>query len=459
MRIVDRTELKALMRLATPIVFIQVGVMFMGVVDTIMVGHVSAQALGAVALGNLYFFAAAIFGMGVLLALDPVIAQAVGARDDVAIARAVQRGFVISLLLTVFVSVVLPTGGIVLRALRQPEEIVPLANVFLLAAIPGVAPFFWFVVVRQTMQAMHKTAPVVITIIVANLANVLINWILIFGNLGAPALGVLGSSIATSISRWIMFFMIALLSWRHIRNYVHPWRREAFAFHPLKRMLQIGSPIGGAYFLEYANFGVIALLMGFLGTMEVAGHQVAINLASLTFMVPAGISAAATVLVGNAIGRENPVAARRAARAALFVGASFMLTSAAVFLIFPDVLANLYTDDAGVLAIAVVLIPIAGLFQVFDGLQVVGAGVLRGAGDTHAPMIIGLLGFWLIGMPVSIYLGLFTSLRAAGLWWGFVAGLAAVAVFLLLRIRHRFSRELLRITVDEHHLPALDTAD
>ncbi|HEY0809325.1 MAG TPA: MATE family efflux transporter, partial [Longimicrobiales bacterium] len=367
MRIVDRTELKALMRLATPIVFIQVGVMFMGVVDTIMVGHVSAQALGAVALGNLYFFAAAIFGMGVLLALDPVIAQAVGARDDVAIARAVQRGFVISLLLTVFVSVVLPTGGIVLRALRQPEEIVPLANVFLLAAIPGVAPFFWFVVVRQTMQAMHKTAPVVITIIVANLANVLINWILIFGNLGAPALGVLGSSIATSISRWIMFFMIALLSWRHIRNYVHPWRREAFAFHPLKRMLQIGSPIGGAYFLDYANFGVIALLMGFLGTMEVAGHQVAINLASLTFMVPAGISAAATVLVGNAIGRENPVAARRAARAALFVGASFMLTSAAVFLIFPDVLANLYTDDAGVLAIAVVLIPIAGLFQVFDG--------------------------------------------------------------------------------------------
>jgi MATE family multidrug resistance protein len=282
---------------------------------------------------------------------------------------------------------------------------------------------------------------------------------LIFGKLGAPALGVLGASIATSISRWIMFFLIALLSWKHIERYVHPWRREAFAFQPLKRMLQIGAPIGVAYFLEYANFGVIALLMGLLGTMEVAGHQVAINLASLTFMVPAGISAAATVLVGNAIGRGDAGAARRSAKAALLAGGSFMVASAAVFLLFPDFLAQLYSNDPNVLVIAMMLIPIAGVFQVFDGLQVVGAGVLRGAGDTHAPMVIGLLGFWLIGMPVSIYLGLFTSLRARGLWWGFVAGLAAVAIFLLLRIRHRFARELNRITVDEQHLPALDIAD
>lgn len=459
LRVVDVSELRALARLALPIVVIQLGLMFMGVVDTIMVGHVSPQALGAVALGNLYFFAAAIFGMGVLLSLDPVISQAVGAHDDVAIARAVQRGFVISLMLTVFVSAVLPTGGMALRALRQPEDVVPLAHTYLIATIPGVAPFFFFVVLRQTLQSMHKTLPIVIAIIVANLANVLINWMLIFGKLGAPAMGVLGASVATSISRWIMFFLIVLLSWRLVHPYVDPWRRESFAWQPLKRMVQIGTPIGAAYFLEYANFGVIALLMGVLGTMEVAGHQVAINLASLTFMVPAGIGAAATVLVGNAIGRADPGAARRAAKAALLAGGGFMVTTAIVFLTWPDVLAGWYTNDVRVLAIAMALLPIAGLFQVFDGLQVVGAGVLRGAGDTNAPMIIGLLGFWLIGMPVSIYLGLFTSLRAAGLWWGFVVGLAAVAIFLLLRIRHRFARELSRITVDEHHLPALDTAD
>jgi MATE family multidrug resistance protein len=459
LQIVDLAELRALGRLALPIVVVQVGMMFMGVVDTIMVGHVSPQALGAVALGNLYFFAAAIFGMGVLLALDPVVSQAVGAHDPPAIARAVQRGFAIALLLTLFVSAFLPSAGFILTLLRQPADVVPLAHTYVIAIIPGVAPFFFFIVLRQTLQAMHKTLPIVLTIIIANLANVLINWMLIFGKLGAPAMGVAGAAIATSISRWIMFFLITLFAWPLIRDYVHPWRREAFVLRPLLRMLQIGAPIGVALFLEYATFGAIALLMGFLGTMEVAGHQIAINLASLTFMVPAGIGAAATVLVGNAIGRGDAPAARRAAKASLVAGVGFMTFSAIVFLSMPRLLAELYTNDATVIAIAVALIPIAGLFQVFDGIQVVGAGVLRGAGDTHAPMVIGLLGFWLIGMPVSIYLGLYTPLRAAGLWWGFVAGLAAVAGFLLLRIRHRFARELHRIKVEEKHLPAFDIAD
>jgi MATE family multidrug resistance protein len=458
-RIIDLAELRALSRLALPIVVVQVGMMFMGVVDTIMVGHVSPQALGAVALGNLYYFAVAIFGQGILLALDPVVSQAVGAHDPPAISRAVQRGFVISLLLTVLVSVVMPSAGFMLTLMRQPADVVPLAHTYVMAIIPGVAPFFFFVVLRQTLQAMHKMWPIVFTIIIANLANVLINWILIYGKWGAPALGVAGAAIATSISRWIMFFLIALLSWPWIKNYVHPWRREAFAFAPLVRMLQIGTPIGMALFLEYATFGAIALLMGVLGTMEVAGHQIAINLASLTFMVPAGIGAAATVLVGNAIGRGDAAAARRAAKASLVAGVGVMTLSAIVFLSVPQFLASLYTNDATVIAIAVALIPIAGVFQIFDGIQVVGSGVLRGAGDTHAPMIIGLLGFWLIGMPVSIYLGLFTVLRAQGLWWGFVAGLAAVAGFLLLRIRHRFARDLIRLDVDEKHLPAFDIAD
>lgn len=459
MRIIETGELRALGRLALPIVVVQVGLMFMGVVDTIMVGHVSAAALGAVALGNLYFFAAAIFGMGVLLALDPIISQAVGAHDDVAIARAVQRGFILSLALTALACVILPTAGPVLRALRQPDDVVPLARTYILATIPGVAPFFWFVVMRQTLQAMHITRPVVLTIIVANIANVFANWILIFGKLGVPALGVFGAAIATAIARWVMFLVILLVSWPIIKPYVRPWRSESLSLRPLLRMLHIGSPIGVAYFLEYANFGCIALLMGMLGTYEVAAHQIAINLASLTFNVPAGIGAAATVLVGNAIGRGDAGAARRAAKVALLAGASFMALCGAAFLLFPVQLSELYTTDLNVLAIAITLLPIAGLFQVFDGLQVVGAGVLRGAGDTHAPMVIGLLGFWLLGMPVSIYLGLHTPLRAAGLWWGFVIGLAAVAGFLLLRIRHRFSRELRRLAVDEPHLPAIQIAD
>ncbi len=458
-RFIDVAELRALARLAIPIVAIQVGLMFMGVVDTMMVGRVSREALAAVALGNFYYFAGAIFGMGVLLALDPVISQAVGAQDDDAVARAVQRGFILSLVLTVIASLVLPTARPVLTLLHQPAEVVPLAHTYVLGTLPGVAPFFFFVVLRQTLQAMHQTRAIVITIVVANLANVLINWMLIFGKLGAPALGVLGAAIATSISRWIMFFLLALLAWPLISRHVDPWRRESWTPRPLLHMVRIGAPIGAAYFFEYATFGTIALLMGLLGTLEVAAHQIAINLASLTFMVPMGVSAAATVLVGNAIGRDDAAGARRAAKAALVAGAGFMTTSAVVFLAAPELLARLYTSDAGVLALAATLIPIAGLFQVFDGTQVVGAGVLRGAGETHSPMIIALLGFWVIGMPVSIYLGLYTPMRATGLWWGFVFGLAAVAAFLLLRIRYRFARELRRLTIEEQHLPAFDMAD
>jgi multidrug resistance protein, MATE family len=458
-RLVDISELRALGRLALPIVVVQVGLMFMGVVDTIMVGQISRQALAAVALGNLCFFAAAIFGMGVLLSLDPVISQAVGAKDDAAIARALQRGFVLSLVLTVLVSALLPFSGRMLTVLRQPADVVPLVQDYMLAIIPGVLPFFLFTALRQTLQSMHHMAAIVVTIIVSNIFNAFVNWVLIFGHFGIPGLGVVGAAIATSISRWLMFFMMMLLTWRIIRPYMDPWLRESFAWRPLLRMLHIGTPIGIAYFLEYANFGVIALLMGLLGTVEVAGHQVAINLASLTFMVPAGVSAAATVLVGNAIGRGDAPAARRAAKAALFAGAAFMTLSALVFLTVPDLLADIYTDDRAVLVVAMTLIPIAGLFQIFDGLQVVGAGVLRGAGDTYAPMVIGLLGFWLLGMPVSVYLGLYTPLRASGLWWGFVVGLAAVAFFLLLRIRHRFAQDLLRIHIDEPRLPAIELAD
>lgn len=458
-RIVDTVELKALARLALPIVIVQVGLMLMGVVDTIMVGHVSREALAAVALGHLYFFATGIIGIGILLALDPVISQAIGAGDEAGIARAVQRGFIMSLVLSVLLSLFLPSARLVLTQLGQPAELVPLAHTYVLALIPGVIPFFLFIVVRQTMQSMHLTRPIIVAIVVSNLANAFINWMLIFGNLGMPRLELLGAAIATSISRWLMFALILLFSWKAIKPYVEPWRRDSFALKPLLRMLQIGAPIGAAHFLEYASFAAIALLMGLLGTTAVAGHQVAINLASLTFMVPMGIGAAATVLVGNAIGRGDAAGARRAAKAALVAGASFMTLTATAFLVFPRFLGDLYTDDAAVLAVAAALLPIAGVFQVFDGVQVVGAGILRGAGDTRAPMVIGLLGFWLLGIPVSIYLGLYTPLEAAGLWWGFVVGLAAVAIFLLLRIRHRFSRELSRIIVDEHHLPALDIAD
>lgn len=443
-----RLELRALLTLATPIVVIQVGVMFMGVVDTLIVGHLSARALAAVAIGNLYFFGFAILAQGVLHVLDPLVAQAVGAQDHASVARALQRGMVLACVLAVPISLCLVPVEPLLRLAGQPADVVPLARAYVWWMIPGTIPFFWFVVLRQTLQAMHHTRSILYCIIIANVINAVLNYVLIFGHAGFPQLGVVGSALATTISRWCMALMLIGFSWSRLRAYLRPFQREAVALGPVLRMLAIGLPIGLQMLLEFGAFAAIALLMGRLGTAQVAGHQIAINLASLTFMVPLGIGSAAAVLVGNAVGRSDPHGARRSARTALICSTVFMSMTALVFLLVPGMLARLYTGDTVVLAVALSLIPVAGVFQVFDGLQAVGAGVLRGLGDTRAPMIINILGFWLFGMPVSIYLGFSAGLGPRGLWWGFVVGLGAVALLLLLRIRHRLRQTLVRVPVE-----------
>jgi multidrug resistance protein, MATE family len=458
-RLPTRLELRALLVLATPIVVIQVGLMFMGVVDTLIVGHLSAEGLAAVAIGNLYFFGGAILVQGILHVLDPIVAQAVGANDTIAIGRALQRGIVLAVLLAVPISLLMLPAGLLFTLAQQPSDVVPLAVKYVLWMIPGTVPFFVFVVLRQTLQAMHLTRAIVGTIVVANLVNALLNWLLIFGHGGFPALGVVGSALATTSARWLMALMLIALSWNSLRPYLRPFRREAFQPGPVLRMLALGIPIGSQMLLEFGAFAAIALLMGRLGTIQVAGHQVAINLASLTFMVPLGIGSAAAVLVGNAVGRNDPESARRSARTAVACSVAFMSLTAMLFLILPGFLGRLYTSDAAVLVVAMSLIPIAGVFQVFDGMQAVGAGILRGLGDTRAPMIINVLGFWLLGMPVSIYLGFKAGLGPKGLWWGFVAGLGAVALLLLVRIRERLRKTFARVVIDRDQLPASAPAE
>ncbi len=444
-----RADYRVLLKLAIPIVMIQVGMMLMGVVDTIMVGHVSAVALAAVALGNLYSFGLSIFGMGVLFALDPIVAQALGAGDELAVSRGLQRGLLLSLLLTVPTTLVLLTVDPVLTLVQQPEEVVPLAAGYVYRVIPGVWPFFAFVVLRQTLQAHHHTRPVMVTIVAANVVNAVLNYAWIFGAWGFPAMGVLGSAWATMVSRWLMAFLLLALGWRDLGHYLRQRAPGLFDAQALGRMLRLGAPIGTNMLLEWGAFGTIALLMGWLGTIQVAGHQVAINLASLTFMVPVGVGSAAAVVVGHAVGREDPDGVRRSSMAALVVGAGFMTLTAAAFISFPEFLAGIYTKDAEVLFLAALLLPIAGVFQVFDGIQVVSVGLLRGLGDTRVPMIASLLGFWFLGMPVSLWLAFGLGLGAVGLWWGLVVGLGTVSLFLVLRIKHREERDLARIIIDE----------
>jgi len=434
--------------LAVPVVFVQLGFMAMGVVDTLMVGRVSARVLAAVALGNLYFFNVSIFASGSIMALDPIVSQAVGAGDRPAVARAVQRGLIISLGLGLVTSALLAISPFLLYALHQQNEIVPDAAAYLRISIVGVVPYLAFGVFRQTLQAMHLVRPMVWTILVANIANAAFNWVFVYGHLGSPALGVAGSAIATAISRWIMLVLLLVVAWREIRPTVIPWLDSSISPKPLWQMLRIGIPIGAQQALEAGAFGAVGLLMGVLGTVQMAAHQIAITLAALTFMVPLGVATAAAVRVGHAIGAGDDARARAAVRAAYICGVGFMTITAAVFLSMPHLLSAAFTRDAEVVAVASLLLPIAGIFQVFDGAQAVGAGVLRGAGDTTAPLYVMLGSYWILGVPISAYLGFRTSLGAAGLWWGFVASLAAVAIVLLLRIRTVFGRGLRRVSVE-----------
>ena len=442
------SELRATISLALPVVLVQIGMMFMGVVDTVMVGHVSARVLAAVALGNLYFFNAIVLANGTLMALDPVIAQAVGAGDIEAVSRAVQRGIILAIGLSVVTALLIVPAHAVLVLTRQQPEIIPDTTAYLEISIPGVLPFLVFVVFRQTLQALHRVAPIVWTILGANLCNAALNWVFVYGHLGSPTLGASGSALATLASRWLMAIALLVFAWPSLRPHLIPTRRDARLVTPLRRLLQLGIPVGLQQLLESAAFGAIGLMMGMLGTTEMAGHQIAITLAALTFMVPLGVAAAASVRVGRAVGARDQPRAKQAARAAFICGMGFMSLTALLFLAAPRLLANIFTSDTGVIAIAGILIPVAGVFQIFDGAQAVGAGVLRGLGDTRAPLIGMIAGYWLIGLPVSLLLGFHTSLRAAGLWWGFVASLSIVAVFLAWRIRVLFRREIARVRVE-----------
>lgn len=442
------TDLRDMARFAAPIVLINVGQQAMGVVDTLMVGRLGGAAIASVALGNFYFFNVCIFGIGLLFALDPVVSQAIGAGATDDAARGIQRGLFMAVLIAVVVSVALWPSADVLRLMQQPEDVVRETGVYVRHRALGALPFLLFNAMRQSLQALRNTRPVIVAVLIANVVNAFANWVLINGHLGFSPMGVAGSGYATAIAMWSMAGLLWWFAAPVLRPYVRPWRPEATAWAPLKRTLRIGIPIGTQFFFESFAFGLTALFMGWMGTASLAGHEIALNMAAMTFMVPLGISGAAAAVVGHAVGRNDMPSARRDALAAIVCGTGFMTLSAAVFLVAPEWLATRYTHDPATVAVAVALIPLAGWFQVFDGLQAVTSGVLRGTGDTKVPAVLHMLAFWGVGVPLGAFLGFRTPLRERGLWIGLVAGLAAAAILQSMRVATRLRGNILRLTVD-----------
>ncbi|MEM6704201.1 MAG: MATE family efflux transporter [Acidobacteriota bacterium] len=442
-----RRELRALVALAVPIVVAQVGMMLLGTVDAMMLGRVSKEALAAGAVGGTIGFGLLSVPIGILMGLDPLAAQAFGAGDRRRLRRTLERAFALAVLLGLPTMAALWLASNSFELLRQSPEIVPLAKDYLRGLVPGVLPFLFFVVLRQTEQAMGIVRPALLAALVANVWNVFANWVLVFGNLGVPALGVRGSAWATSSARLVLFLVI-LGATRPVVPYllkVKPWRQFAPRLHG--EMMKIGLPISVHRSLEFWVFSVVGLLMGTLGSLEMSAHQIALNLSSLSFMVPLGIGTAAATRVGNAIGRSDLPAAARSANLSLALGCAVMVVSASLFALLPRLLARLYTAEAQVIALAATLLPIAAAFQFSDSVQTVAAGILRGTADTTWPAVSVFAGFWILGLPIGWWWAFQQGWGPTGLWWGLTLGLTIVAVLLTVRVRVRLRQSLDKLQV------------
>jgi len=428
-----RREIRALVRLAAPAIAAQVGTMMLGIVDTWMVGRIGARELGAVALADTVMFGTMIFGMGLVMGLDPIVSQAHGAGDGPAAGRALQRAIVLGVLVTIPLTFVWFQTRPLLRLLGQADDLAAIGGVYARAQVWALAPFLVFHALRQYLQCRGKMMAPLWIILFANLFNAGFNEVLIFGRLGFPALGVYGAGLATGLTR--SFVMVALLvvifaGRMHVGAWV-PWSRRTFRWSGLREILKHGIAIGGAWALEVWAFSASTLLAGRISESAVAAHAVVLRLASLAFMVPLGISIAATTRVGNLIGARKPDDARRAAWVALAMGAAVMTLSATLFVTLRGVLGTIFTDDAQVLALAAGVFPIAAAFQLFDGTQVVGAGILRGMGATRPVAVFNFVGYYLLALPLAWWLAWERGLGLRGLWWGLALGLAVVACCLV----------------------------
>lgn len=426
-------EVKALLRLAWPAILGQLGLMSMGLVDLWLVGPLGKEATAAVGLGNTVSFGTFLLCMGVVHGADPLVAQAYGADRPRTAGTAAARAAVVALLLAVPVLVVHLAGAPLLRLLGQPESVVPLAADYLQALCPGIVPMLLWHATRQLLQGKGVLLPTTITILAANLLNVVAVGALIGGWGPVPALGVFGAGLGTSIVRTAMLLALVAITLPHLREALPD--DVVFDVRTLVRVAGETLPVSLQIGLEVWAFNAGYVLAGLLGDTQAAAHTVAMGAASTSFMVPLGISAAAATRVGNLVGAGRDW--RRAGRTAVGLGALAMSVPAVIFLTMPTAIARIYATDADVIALVGIILPIAALFQLFDGTQVVSFGVLRGLGDLRVPALFNVVGYWFAGLPLAGVLIFGLGWGLPGMWVGYTCALAIVATLLVARLlRH-----------------------
>lgn len=441
-------EIRPMMRLALPVVLSELGWIAMGVVDVMMVGGLGPEAIGAAGIGNIVFFSIAIFGIGLLLGMDTVISQSFGAGDVRDCHRSLVQGVYLALAVSVPLMALTAIALGILPKANIPPTVQALATPYLAIQNLSLAPLLVFFALRRYLQGMNLALPVLVALGVANVANLFGNWVFVYGRLGCPALGVAGSAWATLASRVAMLAFLAIYALMHAARTRNGLLQASLRFDAarMRLLIQLGLPTAIQLTLEIAVFCAAALLAAKLGEIPLAAHEIVLQVAGVAFMVPLGVSSAGAVRVGQAIGRNDPRGASRSGWTALGLGAGFMALSGLTMLLASGPILSIFSDERQVLATARSLLIAAAVFQVFDGLQVVGSGILRGLGETRIPMYATLAAHWAIGLPIGYVIAFPMRWGVIGLWIGLASGLVAAGVMLLAawvwRVR-RLEREIL----------------
>lgn len=443
-------ELHDLLRLALPIMIAQVATTAMGFVDAVMAGRVSPRDLAAVALGNSIWIPVFLLMTGTLLATTPKVAQRFGAGKLHEISPVVRQALWLALVTGLSATLILISAEPILHLMKVDPELIKPCMGYLHGIASGLPAVALYYVLRCLSDGLGRTVPSMVIGLCGLALNIPINYIFIYGHFGVPAMGGVGCGWATAIVMWAM--MLGMAGWVH---WAPAYRKiQLFSrfdwpqWAVIKRLVSVGLPIGIAVFAESSIFAVIALLIGSLGATVVAGHQIALNVSALMFMIPYSLAMAVTVRVGQSLGRQQPRDARFSAGVGMGAALAYACLSASLMYLLREPIASIYTNDPMVIQVASMLIVYSALFQFSDGIQVTAAGALRGYQDTRVTMILTLLAYWGIGLPVGYALGLTDWFGAArgpsGLWEGLIAGLTCAALMLLIRLT-RSARKQIRI--------------
>lgn len=440
-----REHAGAVLRLGMPLILSNLAQFAIHMTDTIMLGWYDVTALAASTIATTLFFVIFIVGAGFAQAVTPMVAAEVEAGDEVQVRRVTRMGLWLSIIYGLVVTVPFFWAEDILLAIGQDAEVAALADIYLQIVIWQMIPALMVMTLKSFLAALEHTAVILWATIGTALMNVVLNYALIFGNLGAPEMGIRGAAIASlSVTAvtvlWLAVYILRRLpQFELFKNF---WRSDA---EIMRRVFRLGWPIGLTSLAEGGLFSASAVMMGWIGPIALAAHGIAILLASLTFMVHIGFSQAATVRAGRALGRGDPLLLRRGGIMAIGLSAAFAVATSTVFVLFPEVLVSLFIDPAEparatLLQVGASLVIVAALFQVVDAAQVMALGLLRGVQDTTVPMIMATVSYWGVGMPASYALGFWFGLGAVGLWLGLVIGLTLAAVLLMWRFWGRSAR-------------------